>query len=92
VPTAEKGAKAYLRAAAGYFLQSELREQLTKLRPFREILRRSEPAFSVFQTGWRRGRDSPRPVKIKAKPLVLRIGLEFSQLYWGLFSAILGSR
>jgi hypothetical protein len=29
-----------------------------------------------------------RPLKIKAKLLVLRIGLKFSQLYWGLFSAI----
>ena len=44
----EKGAKAYLRAAAGYFLQSGLGERFAKSRPFRAILRRSEPAFSAF--------------------------------------------
>jgi hypothetical protein len=30
-PPEKKGAKAYLRAAAGYFLQSGLREQFAKL-------------------------------------------------------------
>jgi hypothetical protein len=42
----------------------------------------------LISKDWRRGRDSPRPLKTKANPLVLRIGLKFSQLYWGLFSAI----
>ena len=31
MPSGEKGAKAYLRAAAGYFLQTGLREQFAKL-------------------------------------------------------------
>jgi hypothetical protein len=40
------------------------------------------------QKDWRRGRESTRPLKTKAKPLVLPIGAEFPQLYCGLFSAI----
>ncbi len=56
------------------------------LRQLAELTARAEIGY--VREYWRRGRDSPRPLKIKAKPLVLRIGLEFSQLYWGLFSAI----
>jgi hypothetical protein len=65
-----------------------LRARVAELRPFPAIFRAIQADFSALQTVWRRGRDSPRPLKIKAKPLVLRIGLEFSQLYWGLFAAI----
>ena len=74
--------------AAGNIPSAEAALEFAQLRPIRAISQELQAVFSAVQTAWRRGRDSPRPLKIKAKPLVLRIGLEFSQLYWGLLSAI----
>ncbi len=58
LPSREKGSKACPRRKVGHFLQSGLREQFAKLRPFRAIFQGLQPVFSATQTAWRRERDS----------------------------------